>query len=120
MAYIQWPATLPSTISWQGYKRTIQNVTIRTNMEVGPPKVRARTTARVDTQEIPIVYLTKAQWIILKDFYTETLFNGTLSFELTDPLTLVTERFRFIDPPVFGGMLGPDTIPVTLKVEVLP
>ena len=120
MPYIQWPATLPSTVSWQGYKRTIQNVQIRTPMEVGPPKVRARTTARVDTQEMPVVYLTKAQWVIIDDFYTTTLFNGTLMFEFTDPITALAQRFRFTEPPVFGAMLGPDTIPVTLKLEIVP
>ena len=120
MAYIQWPATLPSSISWQGYKRTIQDVKIRTPMDVGPPKVRARQTARVDMQEMPMVYCTKAQWILLDEFYTTTLFNGTLPFEMTDPVTLATQRFRLVEPPVFGNMLGPDTIPVTLKLEVMP
>lgn len=118
MAYIVWPVTLPSTVSWQGYRRVIQNVQVRTQMDVGPPKVRARQTARVDMQEFPIVYLTKAQWPTLEDFYVITLFNGTLPFEITDPITGVAQRYRFTEPPVFGSMLGPDTIPVTLKLEV--
>ena len=120
MAYIQWPATLPQTISWRGYRRSLQNTQIRTPMDVGPPKVRSRTTARVDTVEHPIVYLTKAQWLLLEDFYEATLFQGVLQFEMTDPFTLTTQRYRFTEPPVFGTMLGPDIIPVTLKLEILP
>lgn len=120
MAYIQWPATLPSSVSWQGYKRTIQDVRVRTQMDVGPPKVRARQTARVDTQEFSMPFFTKAQWVLLDDFYTNTLFNGVLPFELTDPFTATTTRYRFVEPPVMASMLGPDTIHVTMKFEVMP
>ena len=120
MAYVQWPATLPSTISWKGYRRDIKNTQIRTPMDVGPPKVRSRATARVDMVDMPIVYLTKAQWLLLEEFYAETLFQGVLQFEMTDPFTLVKQRYRFTEPPVFGTMLGSDTIPVVLKLEVFP
>jgi hypothetical protein len=120
MAYIQWPGTLPNTISWRGYRREIGNTQIRTPMDVGPPKVRARTSARIDRHDHPIVYMTKAQWLLLEEFYVTTLFGGVLQFEMTDPFTLLTQRYRFTEPPVFGTMLGPDTIPVTLKLEVFP
>lgn len=115
-----WPGTLPQLVGWSGYQRRIQDTRIRTNMDAGPPKVRSRFTARVDQQDLPVVHFTKAQWVLLDTFYTTTLAQGTLPFDMTDPLTNTTKSFRFVKPPVFGQMLGPDTIPVTLPLEVLP
>lgn len=115
-----WPVTLPQVVSWQGYARRIQDTRIRSQVASGPPKVRSRFTARVDQQDLPVVYFTKAQWVLLDTFYTTTLDNGTDPFDWTDPITGTTKSFRFVSPPEFGAMLGPDTIPVTLKVEVLP
>ena len=115
-----WPVTLPQTVSWQGYARRIQDTRLRTNMDAGPPKVRSKYRAAIVEHDIPVVYLTKAHWVLLETFYNTTLINGTLPFDWTDPITGSTVSFRFKSPPVFGSMLGPDTIPVTLPVEVLP
>jgi hypothetical protein len=115
-----WPVTLPQSVSWQGYARRIQDTRIRTTVESGPPKVRSRFRARVDQQDIPVVYFTKAQWVLLDTFYTTTLAQGVLPFDWIDPITGATVSFRFVKPPQFGQMLGPDTIPVTLQLEVLP
>lgn len=115
-----WPATLPDTISWQGYARRLQDTRIRSNMDAGPPKVRSRYTAGIIEQDLPVVWFTKAQWVLLEAFYVSTLAQGTLPFEWTDPISGATVNFRFKAPPTFGAMLGPDTIPVTLNLEVLP
>lgn len=114
-----WPGTLPQVVSWQGYARRVQDTVIRSTMDAGPPKLRARFSASVDQQDLPVVYFTKAQWVLLETFYKTTL-QRVLPFEWTDPVTGSTVQFRFTKPPAFGAMLGPDTIPVTLSVEVLP
>ena len=115
-----WPGSLPQVVSWQGYARRIQDTRIRSTVEAGPPKVRSRFTARVDQQDLPVVYFTKAEWGTLETFYGTTLQQGALPFDWTDPITGATVSFRFVKPPQFGQMLGPDTIPVTLPLEVLP
>ncbi len=115
-----WPVTLPQSISWQGYARRIKDTRVRTPMDAGPPKVRSKYRASIIEHDMPIVYLTKAQWVILETFYNTTLTNGALPFDWTDPITGSAVTFGFKAPPVFGSMLGPDTIQVTLPLEVLP
>jgi len=106
-------------VSWQGYSRRIQDARIRTNMDAGPPKMRARYTAVITEHDIPVPFFTKAQWSTLEAFYKTTLANGTLPFDWTDPVTGSSVSFRFLEPPKFS-LLGPDTVSVTLPVEVLP
>ena len=115
-----WPGTLPQVVSWQGYARRLQDTRLRTAMDAGPPKVRSKYTATIVEQDLPVVFFTKAQWVLLETFYVTTLLQGTQTFEWTDPITGVTVNYRFKAPPIFGAMLGPDTIPVTLPLEVLP
>lgn len=115
-----WPVTLPQTVSWQGYARRLQDTRIRSTMDAGPPKLRSRMTVGMVEQDLPIVWCTKAQWVLLETFYVTTLAQGTLPFDWTDPISGATVHFRFKAPPQFGSMLGPDTIPVTLNLEVIP
>lgn len=115
-----WPVTLPQNVSWQGYARRIVESRIRTQMDAGPPKLRARYRSAIIEHDVPIQYFTKAQWVLLETFYRDTLANGTQPFDWTDPLTGSTVSFRFKTPPQVGGMIGPDTISVTLMLEVLP
>jgi len=115
-----WPGSLPSVVNWQGYARRLHDTRVRTTMDAGPPKLRSRFTSGMTEHDVPVVYFTKAQWSTLETFYKTTLQQGSLPFDWTDPLTGGSVSFRFVKPPVFGGMLGPDTIAVTLNLEVLP
>jgi len=115
-----WPGTLPQTVGWPGYARRLQETRVRTNMDAGPAKVRARFRSGILEQDVPVVYFTKAQWLLLETFYITTLLQGTLVFDWTDPISGLPVNFRFTSPPQFGAMLGPDTISVTLNLEVVP
>lgn len=115
-----WPGTLPQNVSWQGYARRIVDSRVRTQMDAGPAKMRPRYRAAIIEHDTPIQYFTKAQWVLLETFYSTTLLNGTMPFDWLDPVTGATVSFRFKTPPQLGGMLGPDTIPVTLNLEVMP
>jgi len=115
-----WPVTLPQSASWQGYARRIVDSRVRTQMDAGPPKMRPRYRAAIVEHDVPVMYLTKAQWVLLETFYSSTLLNGTMPFDWTDPVSGAAVSFRFKTPPQLGGMLGPDTIPVTLNLEVMP
>ena len=115
-----WPLTLPQEQSWQGYARRLQDTRLRTPMDAGPPKLRSKYRAHIVEHDIPVLYFTKAQWVLLETFYVTTLQQGTQTFEWTDPISGVAVNYRFKAPPTFGAMLGPDTIPVTLPLEVLP
>lgn len=115
-----WPVTLPQSVSWQGYTRRIQDTRLRTPMDAGPPKLRSKYTAHIVEHDLPVVYFTKAQWVLLEAFYVTTLQQGTQTFEWTDPISGATVNYRFKAPPTPGAMLGPDTIPCTLQLEVLP
>lgn len=115
-----WPLGLPQVVSWQGYARRLQDTRIRSSVDAGVPKVRSRYSALITEHDLPVQYFTKSQVVTLETFYKTTLANGVLPFDWADPITGATVSFRFLKPPIYGSMLGPDTMPVTLTVEVLP
>lgn len=97
---------------------------IRTKMDSGPAKVRRRYSAvprRFQTE----MNVTGAQRDTLNTFYHDTLGEGALSFDRTDPTTDVTGSFRFLTTPGFrilAGASDPDKriYRVTLSLEKLP
>lgn len=64
-----WPATLPDPLLG-GYGFTPLDQTIRTDMEVGSPRVRRRTNARVDTVSVSWTF-TAAQMAEFRTFFDD-------------------------------------------------
>ncbi len=119
MSTIDWPATLPDTLSLEGLSDRLPSGAIRTQMDGGPVKQRRRFTAAVEPITGSLV-LTAAQTEILDAFWLTTTKMGTLSFNWTHPrkLTAVEMRFVATSPPQYtpaGGLYS-----VTLELEVLP
>lgn len=87
-------------------------------MDVGPDKVRRRTTADIR----PIAFslaLTPAQTQILDDFYVTDLFSGAAEFDFIHPRTKALRRARFVSPPDYketGGRL----YTASINLELLP
>jgi hypothetical protein len=113
-----WPATLPQKIEASGYAETDNTVLVRSSMDVGPAKVRRRTTAKV-TNITGSISCTKTQVATLQTFYDTTLEGGALEFTWTHPRTGASTDFRFVAPPSIGG-LGPDLYTIGLSLEILP
>ena len=92
-----WPAALPDR-QFLGLQYIPQPTTIRTEMDVGPAKVRRRATAAPIQVPVPFRY-TGAQFKALIDFYAVTLLGGTQTFDWRDPANGNIVTFRFLDRP---------------------
>ena len=113
-----WPDTLPASPLLDGFRETVQNTALRTEMEQGPAKLRRRTTAGVRTMSVAFV-LSAAQVAILDTFYLTTLQGGTLSFDFTHPRTAAAVTCRFVKPPEYGVLNGA-YFKTALDLEIVP
>ncbi len=78
-----WPATLP------GMPFNVQDdlgeSVVRSQPDLGPPKVRRRTSLGVRRVTLPGLVLTNTQRETFRVFYETTLANGSLAFEWDHP-----------------------------------
>lgn len=116
-----WPATLPTFEI--GMQDNRQASFIRTPVETGPAKSRARYSA-VTRQLSGTMLFTAAQRATFETFYGTTISLGADEFDFTDPADGTTQSVRFVDPPSFshlvGGGSGSALQRVTITLEVLP
>lgn len=113
---MNWPDSLPC-ISAVGYADALSDLTIRTDMDVGPAKVRRRATAGVRVFQTTLT-MSEAQMGTFVSFYRDDLMEGVLRFEWTDPLTKSTAEMRFAQPPEWTKRAG--YFIVNCAFEVLP
>lgn len=113
-----WPAGLQQKLSTDSFTYAFGDSLVRTDMGVGPAKVRSRFTDAVDLCSATIL-LDYADFSTLRNFYKTNLNNGALPFTFTDPMLGTTSTFRFISPPSLAP-LGGRTFKVTLNWERLP
>jgi hypothetical protein len=114
----QWPITLQQLANQSGFNYEIGNTVIRSENDIGAPKVRRRFTKSVDKMSVTI-NCTRTQWNTLYNFFDVTLAGGTLPFEFTNPMTNTVEEFRFIQPPIARPISGAD-FTVEMIWEKLP
>jgi hypothetical protein len=109
-----WPVSLPSYFMQGGYSEMLPKNIIKTKMEIGPPKMRRRST----TGPRPIsgqLHMDAAQVVTFETFFESTLLSGSLRFDWVNPRTRTAKEFRFVDPPTYAAM-GQDFV-VSLKLE---
>jgi len=119
MATIDWPATLPQNISTDGYGQAAADNALRTSMEIGPAKVRRRTSAAPRPVSATII-VTEAQLVIFKAFHADDILDGSLRFNWLDPDDGTTAvEMRFTEPPSWsyegGGLYN-----IAMALEILP
>ena len=117
MATIDWPSTLPDNLLRQGYEEQPPDLTVRTEMEEGPDKVRRWGTGNVR----PIagqLLLDSTQAETLDDFYLNTTKSGALRWNWTHPRTGASAEFRFRERPSYTpvGVYWR----VQLQLEIMP
>ena len=100
-----WPAQLQDKANVASFSAEFGDTTVRSDMDVGPAKIRSRYTDAVDMYTISID-LDFDEYSYLEDFYKTTLGNGVLTFGFVNPLTEVLEEFRFMAPPNITPMGG--------------
>jgi len=118
MATDTWPSTLPAAPSPQGFRELVPESTIRSQMDVGPAKLRRRTTGNVRLFAMTFE-LTLAQIAILETFFTTTLTGGSEAYNFDHPRTGVTGEYRFLEPPIYSNS-GGDLWVASCRLELLP
>lgn len=112
-----WPTTLPQDALRQGYSESPPAGLIRSQPDIGPAKVRRRTTAAVRPVSVT-ASMTAAQVAIFETFFVTTLKHGSLSFDWINPRTKAATTFRFTEAPQYEAD-GANFF-VSMKLEVLP
>lgn len=118
MASITWPGNVPEKPLVDGYNEQVGSTTVRTPMDVGPDKVRRRTTAAVDRLSMRFL-MTETEIGNLDTFYDSTTSQGALRFDFTHPRTGNTVEARFVERPRWR-LRTDDDYEVNVTLEVLP
>lgn len=96
-----WPATLPDCA--ETWEEQAVPVTVRTAMDVGPPKVRRRYTRTMRNVRVGFT-MTHEQAMALRDYFELDLQGGVLEHEFRHPFLDEVQDFRFTEPPAINNM----------------
>lgn len=100
-----WPTELQQKLNSTGFELQFGNTLVRSDMDVGPAKVRSRFTDAVDTYQCQIT-IDHDELSILRTFFKTTLNNGANRFLFNDPFTETATEFRFAQPPSIRPLGG--------------
>lgn len=114
-----WPATLPEYVLADGYTEAAPNNAIRSEMEIGPAKVRRRTTA-TPTPVTCQIRITPAQRADLLMFFETDTASGSLAWDWVHPVTRAAAVFRFTAPPSMTATARGTAFIAALELEILP
>lgn len=117
MAIPVWPVTLPQELLIAGYARSAPDNRIESQMDVGPGKIRRRTTS-APSKFSGTLKMDRAKLAIFTQFYSVTTQSGVLRFSWTDPDTGAAVEMRFAEVPSWTkpGLF----YDVALSLEILP
>lgn len=95
-----WPEGIPDTPLLSGYSFKPLDQTVRTAMDTGAPRVRRRTTGRLDTVNVRFQF-TDSEFNIFRNWFDNTIYGGSeyftgLNLRLGDSGSLDTYECRFI------------------------
>ena len=114
-----WPASLPQRPLADGFAETPPNLLVRSATDIGPAKVRRRTTVGV-TRLKASFRLSSAQLAAFRTFFASDLQGGALSFSWTHPVTGAVGVFRIVPPPSINPIAAGIAWRVSLDLELLP
>lgn len=89
-----WPLTVPESPLVDAFGRSPKPNVISFGTEVGPGKVRRRSTARTKVVTARFIFTT-AELADFEAFFEDDLEDGALAFDWSDPVDDVTKSFRF-------------------------
>lgn len=110
-----WPNTLPQNFLQDGFTDSEPTLTVKEQMDSGPPITRQICTANVRSID-GVMILTTEEKIILREFYRA---NCAVVFDFPDPDTGLAVSVMFTEKPTFAGFTG-YYHKVSLKLEILP
>lgn len=115
---VTWPPGLQQKFNVDNFSVAYGNTLVRSEVDAGLAKVRSRYTDGVDNYNCSID-LDIDDWNIIYDFFKTSLNNGALTFNFYNPLSEVTDEFRFLNPPQFSP-IGGRLFRVTMSWERIP
>lgn len=101
-----WPSGIPECFTQETFGSGIGNGLLRTEQDMGPPKVRRRFTA-VTRPLVGTVVMTYAQLATLETFIADELVGGSL------PFTISSQRGGADVLAMFNAESGADLLPWT-------
>jgi len=117
MAGISWPATLYGYILKEGFQEIPPDNTIRTEMDVGPAKLRRRSTSAVRKFTVQM-FFTTALVATFETFYNTTSESGSLAFSYRAPRTETLADHRFASVPTYAKR--DQGYVVSFQLELMP
>ena len=114
-----WPTSLPSYFLTDGYSQSLPDGRIRSQTDIGPAKVRTRSTA-VAVPLVGRMLMTGTQIGILETFCRVDLLNSTGVFDFTDPVTRTSIKVRFSESVPAWTHVSGNYFSVQLQLEKLP
>lgn len=118
---VDWPASLPQTPLQDGYSEELQNVIISSQPDIGPAKLRKRTSAGVKKYNLSFL-MSSTQYNTFITFFEGDANYGATKFNFDDPISGTSSEFRFdiqAGPPSVTPLSG-GQYRVTFPAEKLP
>lgn len=118
---VVWPTadSFPQEPLREGYSEMCVDIALRTQMDLGPDKVRRRSTAGVRPWVCPLL-LNGTQLTLLRSYYTSDTEGGSEQIEWVDPLdTGSTAYMRFTGPPSWV-QVAHNLFRANVPLEILP
>jgi len=116
---ISWPVGIQDLVNGENFSMEFGETVLRTQMDVGPAKLRRRTTRPIDKYTVSI-NLYESDFITFQQFFNTTLNGGINIFDFLNPLTGSTDQFRFTQPPSISPLGTAGWFRVTMSWERLP
>lgn len=118
MSVPEWDTDLPQELLLDGYSESLPDVTIKSDMDAGPAKVRRRFTAGV-TPVSGFILVTSTQLATFITFYNSTLLGGSLRFTWTEPPAYTVQcEMRFTAVPTWTKV--EDVYKISMSLEIMP
>lgn len=115
---ITWPDSLQQNVNADSFTFTPGETVLRSDVDVGPAKVRRRTTRSVDTMQATI-NLPLNLFSVLDQFYRTDVNGGASAFQFVHPISRLPVTVRFTKAPVYTP-LGGIEFQAALELEILP
>lgn len=119
MAIQLYPSTIQDNFARGTYVRAPGNNVIESEMELGPPKRRRRSTSRRDRISGQITLDNNTQYETFMDWFTITLKDGTEYFYFNDPVTAAQMVVSFVNGAPEIRDIGFQAYSVSLTMEII-
>jgi len=118
MAVDPWPEALPCFTAYDYAEGHAEN-RLRSSNDKGPAKVRARQSSAAAPLKLRCI-VDRAQLVLFRAFYGETLIQGSLPFTIPDPTAAGTLLVRFAEDGFQLSRHSGVRFAIDLSLEILP